>query len=257
MEAIVQLMAAQAGPGGSPRSSGPSTAGSEGVQGAAADVEALGDVRGGVLFPDFMTLEQGADSWSAAAAQWPASGPAGRSSLLGQALARAWRHGRAGSRRLGRRISASLRGSRADLGREAECLGIHPGEPRGPSGTRNKGRGAAGGLGMNTAWRPCACLPNMSSNVLLLPAPLTPTHSPCPDMLSAVEHVYAMSGPTAASMSVRLTGGDRSAARQAPACRSRSACTLCMCVPCHTLAPRLLPARPCAGGAGPHALHAL
>lgn len=141
LEAIVELMTADGsdpgslgsggmGTGGSGKSpaGGKGSGGAEGADGHAGsgDVDALGDVRGGVVFPDFMTLEQGADAWEGAA-QWPAAPQAEQSSLLGRVLARLWRHGKAGSRRITNRISMTLRGSRPNLHKEAESMGIHPG----------------------------------------------------------------------------------------------------------------------------------
>lgn len=141
LEAIVELMTAEGsdpgslgsggmGTGGSGKSpaGGKGSGGAEGADGHAGsgDVDALGDVRGGVVFPDFMTLEQGADAWEAAA-QWPAGPQAEQSSLLGRVLARLWRHSKAGSRRITSRISMTLRGSRPNLHKEAESMGIHPG----------------------------------------------------------------------------------------------------------------------------------
>ncbi len=134
LEAIVDLMTTESsstpeGLGSSGKgSAGGKDGGEAGTNGqpGSSDVDALGDVRGGVVYPDFMTVEQGADAW-AAAAEWPAASQPEPSSLLGRVLAQLWRRGKAGSRRITSRISMTLRGSRPNLHKEAESMGIHPG----------------------------------------------------------------------------------------------------------------------------------
>lgn len=245
LEAIVELMTADSTDTGGPSSNAVSTAGggtgsagsgkgSAGGEGAGSgDVDALGEVRGGVVYPDFMTLEQGADAW-AAAAQWPAGPQAEPTSLLGRLLARLWRGGKAGSRRITSRISMTLRGSRPNLHKEAESMGIHPGEQFegvavAQRGTQHSTAAASGVHGASTlsehgtARTTCGlhgarmaavagiaggrqrCASNPVRNSLS-EAIRVPPHPSLPDMYSAVEHVYAMSGPTAASMQARQMG---------------------------------------------------
>lgn len=158
VEAIVELMAA-GGPASSSRSgwNGRRYGGGSPADGGkgGGDIDALGGavVAGGTLFPDFMTLEQGADSWSAATSgKWPAAASPEERSVMGAALARLWRRS---SVRLGRslsRVAQPFRSGQSDVDREAAALGTHP------------------------------------------------------DMYAAVEPIYVMSGPTAASMAVRLLG---------------------------------------------------
>lgn len=205
LEAIVQLATCEdptAGLGGAGR----------GLARGASSLSFKGDsasgVRGGVVYPDFMTLEEGADSWQAAVL--PSSGGDDReSSLVGAALASLWRRG---SRRLGR-LSRSLRRSRGDVREEAAAMGIHPG------------------------------------------------------MLAAVEPIYSMSGPTAASLSVRCRRSGRagllgrackrSCARLWAAASHAACCRACW----HPLtAPPFLPCLPQplsqpAGRARSHAFH--
>lgn len=152
VEAIVQLMTAEEpGGGGSDGAQAPPPAkGSQGGPGGSGDIDTLSSsgVRGGVLYPDFLSLGQGADSWSAAA-HWPAAaGEQQQRSLVGGLVARLVRRGARTGRALSRRLSATLRGSRGSVAGAAAAMGI------------------------------------------------------APELYGAVEPVYAMSGPTAASMQV-------------------------------------------------------
>ena len=170
LEAIVQLMTAEdptrgppVGPAAAAAAAAAANGRAMGQQGEAGGGAAAG-VRGGVLYPDFMSLAEGADSWSAAA-NWPAARD-DAFPRLPAALRRLWARAGRGSRRLGRglsRLSGSLRGSRASL-RDAAAVA------------------AAATMGIH------------------------------PDMYAAVDPIYAMTGPTAASLQVRegpacLAGG--------------------------------------------------
>lgn len=214
VEAIVQLMTAEDPTQGLPL--GPAAAaaaapaageaaaqqaGSGGGKGASSGGTA--GVRGGQLFPDFMSLSEGADSWSAAA-NWPVTSgdePSATPALLRRLWARAG-HGR---RSLGRglsRLSQGLRGSRANL-REtaaaAAAMGIHP------------------------------------------------------DLYVAVEPIYAMSGPTAASMQARGAWGWASGPC---GCRPWRKVWRCVSVSSPAFL-RPLVGAPSAGRLCPHAVHPL